>query len=135
MQDFFGWKSPSMTMEYISTSKSAVKAMANKLNPVKQETEDPVRKGEALKKDVDPVIEQQEDVELDNVETNNGQGENEEPDIEERRNEQLEENGDGSKGKVSVITRNLGNMDVSPPSIMNNQKVVVAYGDFNGTIM
>ena len=109
--------------------------MANKLNPMKQETEDPVRKGEALKKDVDPVIEQQEDVELDNVETNNGQGENEEPDIEERRNEQLEENGDGSKGKVSVITRNLGNMDVSPPSIMNNQKVVVVYGDFNGTIM
>ena len=55
--------------------------------------------------------------------------------MEGRRNEQLEENGDSIKGKVSVITRNLGNMDVSPSSIMNNHKVVVVYGDFNGTIM
>ena len=72
MQDFFGWKSPSITMEYISTSKYAVIVMANKLNPMKQETEDPVRKGEALKNNVDPVMDQQEDDELDNVETNNG---------------------------------------------------------------
>ena len=33
MQDFFGWKSASMTMEYISTSKSAVQSMASSLYP------------------------------------------------------------------------------------------------------
>ena len=32
MQDFFGWKSPSMTMEYITTSSAAVKSMASVLN-------------------------------------------------------------------------------------------------------
>ena len=33
MQDFFGWKNPNMTMEYISTSKAAIQTMANNLNP------------------------------------------------------------------------------------------------------
>ena len=31
MQDFYGWKSANMTMEYISTSKSAVQSMASSL--------------------------------------------------------------------------------------------------------
>ena len=32
LQDFFGWKSPNMTSEYISTSKGTLGAMAEKLN-------------------------------------------------------------------------------------------------------
>ena len=34
MQDFYGWKSANMTMEYISTSKSAVQSMASSLCPL-----------------------------------------------------------------------------------------------------
>ena len=33
MMDFFGWQNPSMPQEYISTSKTAIKAMANHLQP------------------------------------------------------------------------------------------------------
>ena len=34
MQDFYGWKSASMTMEYISTSRAAVQSMASSLYPL-----------------------------------------------------------------------------------------------------
>ena len=37
LQDFFGWKSPNMTSEYISTSKAAITAMAEKLDFVTKE--------------------------------------------------------------------------------------------------
>ena len=40
LQDFFGWKSPNMTSEYISTSKAAITAMAEKLDFVTKEKED-----------------------------------------------------------------------------------------------
>ena len=40
LQDFFGWKSPNMTSEYISTSKAAITAMAEKLDFVTKENED-----------------------------------------------------------------------------------------------
>ena len=33
MMDFFGWQNPSMPQQYISTSKSAIKTMANHLQP------------------------------------------------------------------------------------------------------
>ena len=40
LQDFFGWKSPNMTSEYISTSKAAISAMAEKLDFVTKEKKD-----------------------------------------------------------------------------------------------
>jgi hypothetical protein len=107
MQDFFGWKNASMTMEYISTSKAAVMSMASNLNPVKEKE----------------VEVKQEGV---------GEGE-----------EKLEEGGDGKEdinpgvtlNPVKRVIPNAGHLSVAVPSIMNNQKVVVIYGDFNGTIM
>ena len=37
MQDFFGWKHPSMTAEYISTSRHQINAMAGRLGTVQEE--------------------------------------------------------------------------------------------------
>ena len=39
MTDFFGWKNPSMTAEYISTSNHQLNTMANKLSKVKESKE------------------------------------------------------------------------------------------------
>ena len=39
LQDFFGWKNPNMTIEFISTSMAAITSMAEKLNFVTKEKE------------------------------------------------------------------------------------------------
>jgi hypothetical protein len=57
--------------------------------------------------------------------------------------ENLEEGCDGKEDINTVVTLNpvkcvipfiAGDLSVAVPSIINNQKVVVIYGDFNGTI-
>ena len=49
LTDFFGWKNPSMTTEYISTSKAAVNNMASLLFPEKEEVSRPDMNGETSK--------------------------------------------------------------------------------------
>ena len=83
MQDFYGWKSANMTMEYISTSRAAVQSMASSLYPL-----------EAAGMSAGIM----------------------EPE---------------AAGKTLAI-KPTG--DIPDHSIKNNQKVIIVYGNFSGTI-
>ena len=51
MVDFFGWKHPSMTAEYISTSRHQIDAMAGRLGTVEEGTEEKKEEGAKEKKE------------------------------------------------------------------------------------
>ena len=61
MQDFFGWKSPNMTTEYITTSKAAINKMATFLNPSTAETPEETVAGKKVKEDFCEMVEKNDD--------------------------------------------------------------------------
>ena len=143
MQDFFGLKSASMTMEYISTSKSAVQSMASSLCPPEHGLSAKVEKMEIA--GISAEIKEEQEASVSSAESVVPQTDGLSSEIVEPQNvgmpaEFVEPETAGMSAAIkephdsrkTLVIKPAG--DILDRIIKNNQKVIFVYGDFSGTV-